>query len=334
MRELRLAAAAIGVVWALCAAPPAGAATPRPTSTNGRPVQLVASGLGTPTSFAFGGATFEGDSGAAASATTPAVRGGVYVLRHGAATRLAGSPTRVLGLAFWRGTLYVSAVNQLLAWSTWNGTTFVRQKVVWTGPTGFTGLGGLGFGANGQLYAGVWLGWDNDHGPATTPYEYDLLRFDLPSTTPHVVATGIRQPWQLAFAPGTSAPFVSDLGQDEGATDPPDFVLHVGAGDNYGFPTCNWTAATACAGFTKPFRAFPAHTDVMGLGIDGSTLYMSEFSAAADGTGLVQALPITGVGQPTTLLQNFSAPVVGLTVHDDWVYVGSLSGQVFRVSVG
>jgi hypothetical protein len=58
----------------------------------------VASALGTPTSFAFGGgSTFEGDAGNPQS-TVP--NGGVYVLKGGAATKLAGSPQYVAGLAW------------------------------------------------------------------------------------------------------------------------------------------------------------------------------------------------------------------------------------------
>ena len=40
-----------------------------------------------------------------------------------------------------------------------------------------------------------------------------------------VFASGMRQPWQIAFAPGSTSPLVSDLGQDKGAKNPPDFVL-------------------------------------------------------------------------------------------------------------
>ena len=47
----------------------------------------------------------------------------------------------------------------------------------------------------------------------------------------------------------SSSPFVSDLGQDSGAKNPPDFLLRVRRGQAYGFPQCNWTKAKACKGF-------------------------------------------------------------------------------------
>ncbi len=41
-------------------------------------------------------------------------------------------------------------------------------------------------------------------------------------------------------------------------------------------------------------------------------------------------MPIKG-GAPKTLVTGFVAPVVGLGVHNGWVYMGELTGQVFRV---
>ena len=144
----------------------------------------------------------------------------------------------------------------------------------------FDGFNGIGFGADGRLYVGVDVGLTdgNDHGPASTsPYLYDILTFRANGTDLQVFAKGIRQPWQLAFQPGSNAPFVTDLGQDSGAKNPPDFVLHVHAGDNYGFPKCNHTVAKNCRGFTEPFRSFAPHTDLMGIAVHCGTLYLTSF---------------------------------------------------------
>jgi len=106
---------------------------------------------------------------------------------------------------------------------------------------------------------------------------YDILTFRANGTDLRVFAKGMRQPWQFAFKPGSNSPFVTDLGQDSGAKNPPDFVLHVHAGDNYGFPTCNHTVAANCQGFTKPFRSFAPHTDLMGIAVHRGTLYLTSF---------------------------------------------------------
>ncbi len=296
----------------------------------------------TPTSFAFGaGKVFAGDGGTEGAARPD---GGVFLVGRGRATRLAGSPDFVAGLAWRRGTLYISSATvtatgetfQLLAWSGFNGTSFTRRRQIYTAPPGFDGFNGVAFGADGRLYVGVDVGLTNgnDHGPASTPYLYDILSLKPNGTDLRVFASGMRQPWQLAFPRGSSSPFVSDLGQDEGAAKPPDFLLRVRRGQNYGFPACNWTALTVCHGFAKPFKTFRPHTDVMGVGILGKRLYLSEFLGHRGGSGLVVSMPIGG-GRARPFIGGFDEPVVGLGVHDGWVYVGQRygggDGLVFRV---
>jgi glucose/arabinose dehydrogenase len=331
----------VGVVAAcglICSGAAAAGGPPPPMSTNGQPVQLVASGLGTPTSFAFGaGNVFEGDGGSSQSGPP---NGGVFLLEHGTATKLPHSPNFVAGLAWRKDTLYISAATitkkgpkfQLLGWSGWNGTAFTQRNVIYTAPKGFDGFNGLAFGPDGRLYVGVDVGLTNgnDHGPAKTPYLYEILSIRPNGKGLKVFASGMRQPWQLAFPKGSSSPFVSDLGQDKGAKNPPDFLLRVRDGDNYGFPKCNWTQPKACNGYAKPFKMFAPHTDVMGVGIIGKQLYLSEFLGNGGKSGLVVSMPMMG-GSPKTLVTGFVAPVVGLGVHAGWVYVGELTGQVFRV---
>lgn len=333
-RTVKCSTVAVAVAAAFGGAAQA-AGPPPPTSTNGNPVEQLASGLGTPTSFTFGsdGTLFESDFGGMSASGKPAPpAGGVFVLANGTATRLAHSPAHSMGVAWRGGTLYVSAGNSILAWSGWNGTSFAKRRVVYTAPKKFTGFNGIGFGANGRLYVGVALASNGDHGPPTTPFAYDVLSLNPKGGAPKIVATGIRQPWQMVFPAGSSSPYVSDLGQDQAAKNPPDFVLRIKKGQRYGFPKCNWTKKKNCQGFAKPFQMFSPHTDVMGLGLAGGRLYMSEFLGNQHKSGLVQSIPAGG-GKPTTLLTGFVAPIVGLAVHGGYVYVGELTGQVFRVKL-
>jgi glucose/arabinose dehydrogenase len=313
-----------------------------PTATNGSPVQLVASGLVTPTSFAFGdGAVFEGDGGNS-DAAVPS-DGGVFLLQGGTATEIAGSPQFVAGLAWHDGALYISGGSmtgpntekwQLFEWSGWNGTTFAEQQAIYTAPANFDGFNGIAFGPNGRLYVGVDVGLTdgNDHGPrATSAYLYDILSISPTGKDLKVFATGIRQPWQLVFPNGSQSPLVSDLGQDKAAKNPPDFLLKVKRGDDYGFPKCNWTARSACREFAKPLVKFAPHTDIMGLKIIGSQLYMTSFlGAGAQGEGEVLSMPLKG-GTATPVVTGFVAPLVGLGEDDGWLYIGELNGQVYRV---
>jgi glucose/arabinose dehydrogenase len=283
---------------------------------------------------------FEGDGGAE---TSKVPNGGVFVLKNGAGTLIPGSPQFVAGLAWHQGALYISggAITQqgpkwrLWKWSGWNGTTFTSQKAIYTAPKKFQGFNGLAFGADGRLYVGVDVGLlnGNDHGPSTlSPHVYQILSFTSNGKGLNVFASGIRQPWQMAFPKGSSSPFVSDLGQDKGAKNPPDFVLRVHQGDNYGFPSCNQTSASKCTGFTKPFQQFGPHTDIMGQVIIGNRLYMTSFLGpkGKGPGGQVLSMPLSG-GKTTPLLNGFVAPTVGLGGNGGWLYVGELTGQVYRV---
>jgi glucose/arabinose dehydrogenase len=320
-----------------------GAATPPPPhATNGSAVQLVAAGLKTPTSFAFGdGAVFEGDGG---NSKKGPPNGGVYVLKGGTATAIPGSPEFVAGLAWHGGALYVSGGSvtgpttakwQILRWSGWNGTRFSHQQAIYTAPPKFGGFNGIAFGPDGRLYVGVDVGLTdgNDHGPATLSlYLYDILSLSPSGKGLEVYASGMRQPWQMVFARGSSTPLVSDLGQDKGPKNVPDFVLNVHKGDNFGFPKCTGLSQSACTGFATPYMRFGPHDDIMGLGIIGSRLYMTSFMGlGANGPGgEVLSKPVTG-GALTPVVIGFVAPVVGLGVDDGWLYIGELTGEVFRV---
>jgi hypothetical protein len=315
-----------------------GAATAgaQPVSSNGNPVTLVASGLNTPTAFAFGdGTVFEGDGGFPTA-------GGLYALQSGAGHLLPGSPQFVGGLTWHDGALYLSggSVDQsgnatftLQRWSGWNGSSFKHQQVIYTAPAGFQGFNGIGFGANGRLYVGVDVGLlnNNDDGPAdTSPYLYDILTFRPNGGDMHVFATGIRQPWQMAFLPGSDDPFVSDLGPDDPAYgnydgNPPDFLLHVSYGQNYGYP-----GSLAGPGYAQPFQSFAPHTDVGGVAIFGRRIYLSEFGFAYSPE--VVSIPVWG-GTPQTLLSGFQAPVIGLAIDGNTLYAGDLTGSVWSVKI-
>jgi glucose/arabinose dehydrogenase len=339
----RTTALAVMVTAALGAgAAAAGAAgpPPPPTAPGGQTVTQVASGLKTPTTFAVGaGQVFEGDGGNTSGNKPP--NGGVYLLSNGQGVKLAGSPQFVSGLAWHQGALYVAGgsitkkgpVFTLQRWSGFSGTTFAKRTVIYTAPKGFAGFNGIAFAPNGRLLVGVDVGLtdNNDHGPAKTPYVYDILSLKANGSGLKIFATGIRQPWQLAFAKGSNAPYVSALGQDKGAKNPPDFVLHVHQGDNYGFPKCNWTKGSPCSGYTKPFQTFAPHTDIMGMVIIGNRLYMTSFTGTTGKAGEVFSMPLTG-GKLTPVVTGFVAPTVGLGTDGHSLYIGELTGQVFKVT--
>ena len=278
-----------------------------------------------PTSFAFGdGAVFEGDGGLSNGNTIP--NGGLYLLRGKRAKKVGTELVFVAGLEFHAGTLYASGATlagqslvwQIFAFRNWNGTTFTAQKVIYTAPAGFQGFNGLGFGADGRLYVGVDVGYsdNNDHGPASSsPYVYDILTMSPSGGQVNVFASGIRQPWQMAFPRRSNSPFVTDFGQNEDATNPPDFLLRVRAGQNYGFPACNWTTPSVCAGDAKPLKIVTPHIDLGGVAIVGNRLYVSEFGYdTPKHRAEVVSLPLSGAGNPKTIVHDLPGgdSIIGL----------------------
>ena len=133
--HLRITRWLVVALAAACLVPAAAAAQdgppPPPTAANGAPVTTLAQGLGTPTSFAFGaGAVF---LGTAPSEAPDGPVGGLYVLKDGEATAVPGLPPIVFGLAWRKGTLYVSAGKNLYAASGWDGAKFAKVKAIYKG---------------------------------------------------------------------------------------------------------------------------------------------------------------------------------------------------------
>jgi glucose/arabinose dehydrogenase len=78
-----------------------------------------------------------------------------------------------------------------------------------------------------------------------------------------VEATGLRNPYGLAFLPGTSELLISDHGRDDlGLRAPPEElnVLDVsGPPADFGFPACFGQGGTACAGTRRPLARLAPH---------------------------------------------------------------------------
>jgi glucose/arabinose dehydrogenase len=346
MRLRVLSASAALALGALVTLPATSAGAnsgpPTPTSTNGHPVELVASGMHTPTSFAFAddGTVFEGDGGSESKGPPD---GGIYAINNGTATKLDTPLLFVAGLAWRNGSLYASGGVLkgsapswvLMRFDGWNGTAFTSSSILYRAPKKFDGFNGLAFGNDGRLYVGADVGLtdNNDHGPrSTSPHVYQILSFTSAGKDLKVFAKGIRQPWQMVFPTGSNSPYVTALGQDKGAKNPPDYLLRVKAGQDYGFPMCNQLQAKPCHGYAKPFEQFAAHTDLMGIGMAGKTLYLTSFLGDKGQAGEVFSLPASG-GKLTPLIRGFVAPTVGLAVNGGYVYVGELNGDVYRVQL-
>ena len=315
-------AAAAAVSVAAAAGPP-----PPPTSVSGHTVTVLARGVPTPTAFAFGaGQTFVAGFG---DEQHPNVKGGVYRLAGGTATRLPGSPAHVFGRAYGDGTLYVSGDGRIFAWSGWDGSRFAKSRVVASAGNGFTGFNGIALGPGGNLYAGITLGPTkaDDYSRGNTPYANSVVVVDPHTDSITWFATGMRQPWQPLFVPGLGGVLVSDLGQENlGKKRPVDEIVELQEGADFGFPACPANPAT-CRLYDKPFATFPAHSSPMGLATIGNKLYVALFNGTGKGPEVV-SMPLRG-GQDAPALVGFAAPVVALAAHDGELYAGDLTGGVY-----
>jgi glucose/arabinose dehydrogenase len=310
------------------AAPAAAQGPPPPVAANGNPVEVVASGVPTPTAFAFAGSTVFAGSG---PTEQPYAMGGLFVLKGGKANQVPNTPPVVFGLAWRKGTLYVSSGKDITAYKGWNGTKFSTSKRIYKGKKNFRGFNGLAFGPDGRLYSGLSLNekYDSKKDPQRLSQAVVSLRPNGKDL--RIVARGLRQPFQLVFPKGKRYPYVTVLAQDTGKI-PPDAIVVAKPGQNYGFPKCTQAVKKACKGFAKPLTLLPKHSSPMGIGAIGKRLYVSLFGGTGTGPEVV-TLPVKGGGKPKPFLTGFAAPVIALGTHGTDVYVGDLTGTIYKVGI-
>jgi glucose/arabinose dehydrogenase len=323
-RTVALAAVATSVV----APAAAGAqAPPPPTAANGATVKTLAQGLPTPTEFAF----YKRNLFVGAYGPENGSGGGVFRVRRGKAKRIKGSPRAVAGIAWRKRKLYVSSKRRIVVMSGWNGRRFLRSKTLYRGPQGFTGFSGLAFGPDGRLYSGVQLNDKTDQKADTGPFARSVVSLMPNGTDIQVVATGVRQPWQLTFVSGNPNPFVSVLA-DERTPTPPDWIVNAKPGDNYGYPTCTQAKKPPCKDFAKPVALLDDHASPMGISPIGQTLYVALFGGL--GKGPVVVSMNTAGKQIKPFLSGYVAPVLAVGTRKGFVYTGDLTGAIYRVKAG
>jgi glucose/arabinose dehydrogenase len=314
--------------------PAADAQTPSsPSASNGEPVQVVTNYVETPTSFAWGGGTMFIGKGPSLPDYGP---GGLVSVTGGLATPVPGGPNDVYGLAWHDGSLYVSTGPTIIALGGWTGAAFATARTIYTNPSpNFSGLSGIAFGPDGRLYAGL-LAKEPAYDHAKDPYPLSQAVVSMTANGKdlQIVARGLRQPFQLHFPSGSKDPYVSDLGQDEGApsTIPRDEIVEAAPGQNYGFPTCVWypSQTKACAKFTKPLIFLPPHASPMGISSIGKTLYVALYTGVGKSGPEVVKIPTKG-GKATPFVTGFSSPIISLAVEGGYVYIGEQSGTIYRV---
>lgn len=261
------------------AAPGAAAAL---RTVPGTGVSAVARGVGQPTNLAFDarGGLWTTSGGNVTAATD----GVWYTPRRGARPRhVVRRLFTALGLAWFRGELYVSFIapysaatsshtGQVNAYGGFDGARFRRSRVVVRNlPVGEHTVDSIAPGPDGRLYLGV--GSKFNARPVPLRLSGTVVSF-LPSGAGlRVEGRGFRNPYGLAFVPGTSDLLVTENGRDDlGAFKPNDELDLVktprrGAIPFYGFPNCYGQGGPACRGVVPPLLLTPVHASSDGIAV-------------------------------------------------------------------
>jgi glucose/arabinose dehydrogenase len=180
-----------------------------------------------------------------------------------------------LGVLWHDGELYVSHVvpystvaspphtGRVVAYSGFDGRRFAQRRVVVDGiPTGRHRVDSMALGPDGRIYLGV--GSIHDARRSSRSLSAAVVSFRPEGGDLRVEARGLRNPYGLAFIPGTARLLVSEHGRDDlGLRRPPEEVNLIRTGGParwYGFPECWGQGGSACRGAVAPLVRLRAHS--------------------------------------------------------------------------
>jgi putative membrane-bound dehydrogenase-like protein len=260
----------LGLVRAAVSPPHTAADVTVPPSVR---VTAWATGLSNPASLTFGpdGRLYVAELGGQVMALADRNGDGSAETRITFATGLA-SP---LGLAFYGSDLYVGRRGGVTRLTDTNGDGLadLSATVIDGLPALRHQTDGLAFGPDGRLYIGQ--GTTSDRGETgILNLEGSILVAERDGSGLRVFASGTRNPYDLAFLPGTSTLFATDNGRDVPASGVPDELNQIIDGGNYGWPDC-WGnhGGSNCSGTQPPVVELPAHSAVGGLAFYTGTLF-------------------------------------------------------------
>jgi glucose/arabinose dehydrogenase len=98
------------------------------------------------------------------------------------------------------------------------------------------------------------------------PRSATIMRFRDNGSAGQVFARGLRNPYGLAFRPGTAQLYATDNGRDDFDDQVPDELNRIVRGGRYGWPSC-WGngGGSGCKGTVPPVALFEPHASADGL---------------------------------------------------------------------
>jgi glucose/arabinose dehydrogenase len=167
--------------------------------------------------------------------------------------------------------LYVSEPQQITRFAYDPAGPVGEQEAVVTGlPTGGHSTRTVRFGPDGMMYMAV--GSSCNICIEEDPIRATVSRLTPEGGNPEILATGLRNPVDLAFQPGTDLLWATVNERDnQGNEIPPDLVTIVQEGANYGWPYCQPPDATPqesgadCSNITPPTIGIQPHSAPLGM---------------------------------------------------------------------
>jgi glucose/arabinose dehydrogenase len=324
-------ASLLAVLSAALAVAAGGAVAQTPiTVPAGFGVEVYASGLTRPTALAFGpdGRLY------AAQETGEIVSVGRGSRRPVVLARGFRTP---LGLA-WRGrALYLSTQGSLQRLLLRSGRLRARTVIVGGLPYGLHQQDSVVLGPDGRLYLGSGSTCDACR-------ERDRRSAAVLSVRPdgsdlRVFASGLRNPFGLAFQPGTGRLFVSVNNRDDlGTWEPAETIVVARRGADFGWPRC-WPSFRArrlvgvCKGVPRPLAYLEPHSSPDGIAFWRGQLYVAEwgqYDKRRFGRKVVRVDPRTG--RSRTFADGFEHPLALVVDRENALLVGDWErGVVYRI---
>ncbi len=265
------------------------------TAPVGVTVQTVATGVPQPTNITVDSS---GRMWVTSGGNITAPSDGVWLVRAPGAkpVHVIRSLFTALGLTWYQDELYVAYVQPygdadavthagaVTAYSGFDGSSFASSRTVLSKvPIGEHTMDTILPGPGRRLYVGVGSTYDATPSPRRISGSVVSV---LPSGLGRrIEAYGLRNPYGLAFIPGTTQLLITDNGRDDmGTTRPPDELNIQNVATkalNMGFPKCWGQGGAPCRGLSPPLALFPPHASADGMAVASSfgTYGLSAFVA-------------------------------------------------------
>ena len=197
----------------------------------------------------------------------------------------ASGYTFPLGIAVQNSTgdVYLSYQGIISVLSDRNGDGSADNERILAGdlPFGLHQNDNIEFGPDGWLYVGVGSACDDCQD--SNPLSASILQINVETGEKQIYATGLRNPYGIAFDSQTGQLFATDNGRDKLGMDTPfEELNHIVQGGDYGYPNCwNEQNQPGCENTIPAIAFFEAHSSADGLVIYDGQNFPAEYRGNA-----------------------------------------------------